>query len=394
MRVSDRGLRMRSTGYTNIAYVLWMRQKTTGRMDKMKKIRSITAAVLTILLLLTAAVADTAFSLTVLPCDPGQGVTPFRDGILYYDGLNICHVSCTGTLRWSYGAGENMKYTAGPAYIAIWSGNELILLDQNGNAVYNGTQEETIQFVRVGEQFAAVVTGDDTQPKLIVRNMKGGLEDNFGDTYDGMMLMDVGFFGDEGQYLWTLALDMYGTNPNMVMNTYQVGKMNYGQVSLGDDIAYRVIYDNSKLRVFTIQRVYTFDYRCAEDSGERILVYGWKMIDAEIPERERARILLAPEGQTSYAQAIMELRVLEGEQDIRYTLPASCVGACVYGGRIFAVSGDHLYMMDTGREKFYGYQIPGLEENEVITGYFGTTEDGMMVVSSSAGKVYGIQLPR
>jgi hypothetical protein len=48
-----------------------------------------------------------------------------------------------------------------------------------------------------------------------------------------------------------------------------------------------------------------------QDTNATMLVYGWKLIDYEIPERGAAKMLLAPTSQTSSAQSIMELRVLE-----------------------------------------------------------------------------------
>jgi hypothetical protein len=331
--------------------------------------------------------------LQALACSPWQGVIPFRDGLLYYDGSTLYHMAGSGKLRWSFTAGREMKYAAGPSHVAVWNGAKLMLVDQNGNATYSDTMEGDIQFVRVGERYIAIVLGEDTSPKLSIKNMEGGQEDSFANTYDGLMLLDAGFFGDQGQYLWTLALDVYGTASNTILNTFQVGKMNYGQVSLGKDLTYKVIYENSKLRVFTTQQVYTYDYRCVQDPNSTMLVYGWKLIDSEIPERGRARLLLAPTSQTSSEQEISELRVLDGDQDRRYTLPASCVGACVYDGNVYAVSGDYIYRADMKSQKFFGYQVPSLE-NEEITAYYGLTTDGMMLVSTSAGRMYALTLPQ
>ena len=119
-----------------------------------------------------------------------------------------------------------MDYSAGPAHVAVWGGSKLMLVDQNGNATYSETMESDVQFVRVGERYIAIVMGDDTSPKLSIKNMEGGQEDSFANTYDGLMLLDAGFFGDQGQYLWTLSLDVFGTASNTILNTFQVGKMN------------------------------------------------------------------------------------------------------------------------------------------------------------------------
>ncbi len=326
-----------------------------------------------------------------LPCYSNQNVTPFRDGVLYYDGASIHHLSSSGTIRWSFPAGSEVKFSAGPTHLAIWSGNQLYLVDRNGNATYNESMEGTVQFARVGERYAAAAVGSDTAPKLIVKDLNGIQVDAEADAFSGLMLLDVGFYGDQGQYMWTLALDVFGTAPNTVLNTFQVGKMNTGEVSLGEDLTYRVIYENARLRVFSTQQVYTYDYKCVQDTNATMLVYGWKLIDAEIPDRGRAKMLLAPTSQTSSAQIISELRVLEGESDKRYTLPDSCVGACIYQGNIYAASKDYIYRADVSSQRFFGYKIP-LKEGMSITAYYGVTSDGKMLLASGE-TMYSLTLP-
>ena len=326
-----------------------------------------------------------------LPCYSNQNVTPFRDGLIYYDGMYIHHLSSSGTIRWSFPAGSEISFSAGPAHLAIWSGAQLFLVDQNGNSTYNETLDSNVQFVRVGERYIAVVMGEETSPILSIKDLKGApvdLEEDF----KGLMLLDTGFYGDQGQYLWTLSLDVFSTAANTIMNTFQVGKMNYNRVSLGQDLTYKVIYENGKLRVFTTQQAYTYDYKGMQDTNATMLVYGWKVIDAEVPERGRARILMAPTGQTSSSQVISELRSLEGDIDKRYTLPASCVGAAIYHGNIYAASGDTVYRADMSSQRFFGYQIPAPAGTE-ITAFYGITSDGKMLLASGE-TMYSLTLPQ
>ena len=326
-----------------------------------------------------------------LPCYSNQNVTPFRDGMVYYDGASIHHLSSSGMIRWSFPAGSDVKFTVGPTHMAIWSGTQLFLVDKEGNATYNESMEANVQFARVGERYVAVVVGDDTEPKLIVKDLKGAQVDAEAEAYNGLMILDTGFYGEQGEYLWTLALDVFGTAPNTVLNTFQVGKMNTGEVSLGEALTYKVIYENAKLRVFTTRQVYTYDYKCVQDTNSTMLVYGWKLIDADIPERGRAKLLLAPTSQTSSAQLISELRVLEGMSDKRYTLPTTCVGASIHKGNIYAVSQDYIYRADMNSQKFFGYQIP-LPDGVEVTAFYGITEDGKMLLASGE-TMYSLTLP-
>jgi len=329
--------------------------------------------------------------LASLPCYSNQSVTPFRDGLVYYDGVSIHHLASTGTIRWSFPAGSDIRFSVGPTHLAVWSGRQLSLVDRNGNATYNENLEGEVQFARVGERYAAVVVGADTEPKLIVKDLNGAQVDVEAEAYSGLLILDAGFFGDQGEYMWTLALDVFGTAPNTIMNTFQVGKMNTGAVSLGEAMTYKVLYENARLRVFSTQQVYTYDYKCVQDTNATMLVYGWKLIDYEIPERGRAKLLLAPTSQTSSEQLISELRVLEGDRDKRYTLPATCVGAHMHNGNIYAVSGDYVYRADTNSQRFFGYKIPGGTSGE-ITASYGITSDGKMLLASGES-MYALTLP-
>ena len=331
-------------------------------------------------------------TLSRLPCYSNQSVTPFRDGLVYYDGASIHHLSSGGTIRWSFPTGTDIRFSTGPTHMAVWNGRQLFLIDKNGNATYNESLEGEVQFARVGERFAAVVVGEDTEPKLIVKDLNGAQVDVEADAYSGLLILDVGFFGDQGEYMWTLALDVFGTAPNTILNTFQVGKMNTGEISLGEAMTYKVIYENTKLRVFTTQQVYSYDYKCVQDTNATMLVYGWKLIDSEVPDRGRAKLLLAPTGQTSSTQVISELRVLEGDKDKRYTLPEKCVGANMYKGNIYAVSGDYIYRADTNSQRFFGYKIPG-NVSGAITACYGITSDGTMLLAAG-DSVYSLTLPQ
>ena len=326
-----------------------------------------------------------------LPCYSNQNVTPFRDGLVYYDGASIHHLSSSGMIRWSFPAGGDIKFAVGPTHLALWSGMQLFLVDKDGNATYNESMEGEVQFARVGQRYVAVVVGDDTAPKLIVKDLKGAQVDQESESYDGLMLLDVGFFGEQGEYMWSLALDVFGTAPNTVLNTFQVGKLTYKQVSLGESLTYKVIYENARLRVFTTQQVYTYDYKGTQDTNSTMLVYGWKLIDADIPDRGRAKLLLAPTSQTSSAQLISELRVLEGMNDKRYTLPTTCVGASIHKGNIYAISEDYIYRADMSSQRFFGYQIPA-PEGVKITAFYGITDDGRMLLASGE-TMYSLTLP-
>ncbi len=327
-----------------------------------------------------------------LPCYANQNVTPFGENILYYDGVQLHCLSSGGTIRWSFPAGAGASFSAGPRHVAVWNGLQIYLVDDNGNATYNETMEGNVQFARVGERYMGVVTGEDTAPRLTVKDLQGAQIDVEQEAYNSLMLLDLGFYGPQGEYLWTLALDVFGTAPNTIMNTFQVGKMNTGEVSLGEALTYKVIYENAKLRVFTTQQMYTFDARAVLDSNATMLVYGWKVIDHEVPDRGNAKILLAPTSQTSSTQQITELRVLEGSTDKRYTLPSACVGACIWRGNIYAFSDKYLFRADVNSQRFFLSGIP-VPEGTNITAFYGVTTDGRALLAAGS-EMYSLALPQ
>ncbi|MBR3098030.1 MAG: hypothetical protein IKH18_00465 [Clostridia bacterium] len=334
----------------------------------------------------------TAVRANRLPCYANQNVTPFGDGILYYDGMSLYCLNSAGTVRWSFPAGTGATFSVGPTHVAIWSGMQLYLVDRNGNSTYNESMEAAVQFARVGDRYAAVVVGPDTEPKLLVKDLKGAQVDMEQKAFSGLMLLDAGFYGEQGEYLWTLSLDVFGTAANTILNTFQVGKMLTGDTSLGEALTYSIIYENAKLRVFNTQQMTTYDYRCVQDTNATMLVYGWKLIDYDIPERGSAKMLLAPTSQTNSAQVITELRVLEGNTDKRYTLPDKCVGACIYRGNIYAFSSGYQFRADVNSQKFFVSELP-VPEGTRITAFYGVTSDGRALLAAGE-TMYSLSLPQ
>ena len=326
-----------------------------------------------------------------LPCYASQKVTPFGSNVLYFDGASIHCLTDAGAIRWSYPVGGEANFTVSDTHLVIWQGARLYIVDANGRPTYNETLPQEIQFARAGKRHVAVVIGPDTAPELMVKDLSGAQVDEETDAFQGLMLLDCGFYGPDGQYLWTLSMDVYGTRANTILNTFQVGKMNTGEVSLGDSITYKVLYENDKLRVFNTRQLYTFDYKGVQDANATMLVYGWKLIDDYIPEKGDARLLMAPTAQMNMGTAISELRLLSGTLDRRYTLPSECVGAAVYENAIYAFSDTYLYKTDINTQQCYAYQIPGAE-GTVVTEFLGLTGGGRALIGCG-DSVYSVTLP-
>lgn len=334
----------------------------------------------------------TALGASLLPCYAHQDVTPFGDSVVYYDGASLHCVSTSGGVRWSYPVGTGAAFSVSDTHLIAWQGNELFILDRNGRPSYNENLEGDIQFARIADQYAAVVIGDDVKPRLLVKDMQGAQKDVEDEAFDGMLILDVGFYGPGDQYMWVLSMDVYGPSVSTVMNLFQVGKMNAGIVSLGTDLVYKVLYDNSQLRVFTTQQMYAYDYKGVQDVNNTVLVYGWQLIDYDVPDRGDARMLLTTTLQSNTIYSINQLRLVTGSADRNFSLPTSCVGAAIQGSNLYAFSPEYLYYTNVDNRHFYAYGVP-LPDGRQISTYVGMTTSGHAVVTSG-DSVYCIALPR
>lgn len=329
-------------------------------------------------------------SVVQLPCPYSEDIKTFGNSVLYYDGVSIHCMSGTGAVRWSFQIGSAAGFDCNDTHIVAWVGSTVYILDQNGNSTYNDNLNDEIQFARIGRQYIGAVIGDSSSPRLLVKDLTGAHMDEEADAYTNMIMLDVGFYGPNGEYMWTLALDVFGTAANTIINTFEVGKMNTGEVSLGESITYAVLYENNLLRVINTRNMLTFDYRGTEDATARVLVYGWQLMDSEVPERGNALLLFAPTSQSDNVYDIRELRLISGSSiDKRYSLPASCIGAVVWNRTVYAFSGTQLFRAGINDSRFITYDLP---LTYAATRVIGTLTDGRAVISCGED-VFVLTLP-
>lgn len=334
----------------------------------------------------------TTVSALSLPCYAHQDVTFFQDGVLYYDGESIHFVNAGGGIEWSYPVGDGASFAVSDDHIVIWAGTQLFIVNAKGKPSYNESMGAPIQFARIGKKYAAVITGDDLKATLTVKDLQGTQVDSETEAYDGMLILDCGFYGANNEYMWTLSYDIYNPAIASIMHTYQVGQMNTGEVNLGEHLAYKIIYADQMLNVFSTQQMYIYDYKGAQNVNDTMLVYGWKYLDHATPDRGATQFLLAPTAQTSSTLSITELRVFSSALDRRYTLPSACVGAAIDGGRIYAFSDNYLYAGQVSSQRFYAYDM-NLPDNRSVTDFVGLTDNGYAIVISNS-EVFSVSLPK
>ena len=347
-------------------------------------------AVIVLLVSLFAYRPVTRVSAYRLPCEYNDSIKPFGDSVLYYDGVSIHCMSSTGAVRWSFQLGANAGFDATNDVVAAWAGNTIYIIDRNGNSTYNDNLGAPIQFARAGKQYVAAVIGDDTSSRLVVKDHLGAHMDEEADAYKKLLILDVGFYGQNGEYMWTLSLDVFGTAANTILNTFEVGKMNTGEVSLGNAITYAVLFENSILRVINTRKMLTFDDRGTQDASASVLVYGWRLIGQEIPDKGSALMLFAPTAQTESDFDVRELGMISGKVDRRYSLPDTCIGAAVWNKNVYAISGSTLYRAAMDDNRFTDYKLPLAKP---ATRYIGVLASGNAIVACD-NEVYVLTLPQ
>jgi len=324
-----------------------------------------------------------------LPCQYSETIKPFGDYVLYYDGLSLHCMTTSGSVRWSFPIGGEAGFDCNEKVVAAWIGSTIYLLDRYGNATYNDRLSDNILFARAGEQYVAIVIGDETSSRLMIKDHTGAHMDEEADAFENLIILDVGFYGKNGEYMWSLALDVFGTAANTTMNTYEVGKRNTGAESLGEYISYKVVYENTRLRVISTRTMKSFSYNFTEDPSQSVLVYGWKLIGHEVPARGDALLLFAPTSQTTNLYDIHELRLIYGKNDRRYSLPQACIGALVWHGALYAVSPTAMYCAGLSNSSFLEYP---LNLPSPATRYIGNTQNGRAIVACGE-EVYTVSLP-
>ena len=151
------------------------------------------------------------------------------------------------------------------------------------------------------------------------------------------------------------------------------------------------VYDNGVLRVINTRKMRAFNYRGTEDTAQSVLVYGWRLLDDEIPDRGNALMLFSPTSQSDSIYDIRELRLISGSTvDKRYSLPASCIGATVWNRTIYALSATQLLRAGLNDSRFTTFDLP---LDSQATQLVDTLSDGRIIVACGE-EVYVLTLPR
>lgn len=329
-------------------------------------------------------------SIRQLPCYASQTPVPFGDRVLCYEGGMLTCVDTSGNVSWRFPLGDGASIDAGDGVIVAWSGTQVYIIGQDGIATYNESMDGIVQFARAGSQYIAFLVGENTNSTLVVKNRQGVTVSTESNDFKSLIVLDVGFFENRDQYMWTLSLDAYGVVADTILNVYNVGNSLVADVSLGDSLTYAVAFGGTRLYTIGTEQVRVFDFRGTETESAAVLSYGWQLIARDASGPDTPSLLFAPTSQAGATASLLDLRLVKGTSDQRITLPDACSGALTHRGGVYAFSGDTLYYTWDGGATFHE---AALSVNARVVTIIGMTRNGAAIIGCDDDSVYAVTLP-
>lgn len=316
---------------------------------------------------------------------PTHQITPFGNGVLYYDGMTLTCANKSGNTRWSFQVGGSAGFHTDGDRVVAWSANQLYIFDHNGRPQYNDQMSGQVQFARVGTNYVAAFVGESDNGSVQVLDKEGRNVDNM--QVESETLLDIGFFtSDMNEIMWVMGLDTNGTVPSVTLQTYRPGTLAVGSTSLGEQIVYRIFYHNAMLHVVDTWQIRTFDYKLKEDTADTTLIYGWYLQDSKQVGRDLVQLLV----QTPSSEGVLsatDIRIIQGSSDKVLHLPTQCFGAGLGTKAAYGFSTGYVYACNYGSNSFTAHQLPVAMDK-----YLGMIDDNCAILASGPD-IYLIQLP-
>ncbi len=323
-------------------------------------------------------------SKTALPARTGQAMEPLGEGLVFSDGTTLHALNGKGLQIWSYAAGGGSSFSVGKGGVAAWQGRTLSLLSSDkGATLYSGSLEADILDVRMDTQYAAAQVGEEHSSVMLIMEHGGRQVDRI--ELSNQTVLDFGFFYN-GSLFWVMSMDTEGTVPLCSISTYKPGKMLAGTITDTQQVLYEVLFQSSKIRAVGTTHIKDFDYTSRELTSDRVLVYGWYLMDLD-DHADNPLMAFVPVGQAESGQ-IQDVRMIRGQVDhpVRLPYPASRVYA--RDDTIYAFTSQYVTMCRLDQTTPETYQMP-IYVDDVL----GITSNHQAIVSSG-GVIYLVPLLR
>jgi hypothetical protein len=290
---------------------------------------------------------------------------PYEGGVVTVDGVHVTSYDYNGEKQFETDVErENMQAFRNGDNTVLWQTNLAIVLNSAGEVRVPhdvGETNEIIMAVCNSSQFAVAVI-EEGQVKIRVFDFHGiEIWDNL---FTDMTILDIGYFGEKDQQLWTLILDYHGTLPITRLYTNYPGSSQTGRITVNDQVCYALEpLDDSVYLVGThhiLSRTYT-DTKLSE-----IMINGWALQSSYANDKDEVSFLLAPVDTTGNDVPLSALWYITpaGEQ-YRISMPAGILRGMLTDRKIYAVSKDGIYYMNFNGQKRNFAKLP-FDTEEVV----------------------------
>lgn len=318
-----------------------------------------------------------------LPCTGEKKIEILGDGVAYSDGSTLHALGSGGSQIWSCAVGVDMDFSVSDGGVAAWSQDKLYLLGAgNGSLYYSGSLGTDILSAKLGDTYAAVLTGEENDATLLVLEKGGRQVDSISVAPE--IVMDYGFFNG-GSILWVMTLNTEGTTPLSTISTYRPGRTMAGSVTDSQQTVYRVFFQSQNICAVGTTYGRFYDYNGNELEDRRQLVYGW-YLTAVGGSEESPLMAFAPIDQTNVSMRISDVRLIRGSSDRVVRMPFPCTALCARGSTVYGVSGRYVITLDAEDPMPVARELP-VEADRLV----GVTGNRSLVVVSG-GQVFMIGL--
>jgi hypothetical protein len=259
-----------------------------------------------------------------LPTSDADGVYAWKDGILSVEGKQIVCCDMLGKLLWETPLpSTGMKAYREGNLTAVWGGKDVFILDENGIVKQHNETSGDVVLARPGISTYAIITKEENQHRLWVYSVK--TKDPVDDElFPYESILGMGYFGEDLNQLWTLAIDSHGTQPLTKLTTYYPGKAITGGITLDNEIGYAAIL-HDKMTYIVGTHTLTF-WEHTSDKKDSKLIYGWNLQDTLVEDNGQISFIFSPTGNgTDQISALWYINT--GGDEYRIPLPAGCFKA-------------------------------------------------------------------
>lgn len=308
-----------------------------------------------IIYLVSGLFGDTTKPRTI-PARPGFRMQPFGKEVLSYDGMILSCIEQNGNIKWKYTLGLDADYYATKTTIVAWIGNQIHVLDKNGNAIYTDRMNEAVRFARVGESLLAVCVGSDTNSTVHVLSLTGIIQESL--PFPDLFVFDMGFFSQKGKLLWVLSLDLNSNAPITNISTHEPGRLLLGKQELNNQLIYNIYMQDNMLMLVDTTQIRAFSYKCvAQANISPVLVYGWQMVDLRTVGRNTYS-LFQHMPQASDTLSFSELRLVNNQTVSSLRLLSPCFASGLNDKGVYGFSETAIFFAPYGSGAFKTTSLP------------------------------------